>query len=346
MILSQVFATICRRVSQFVAFITSVLKGIFTLTIVLCIITAQLLAPFILRARHAWVRLTTGLALVFLTSLLVYTGYTEWRQTIDETNRCSKGTDFPYMELQFKNQHLRDPEFHGTYYINFADVSVAQMKLTQSELTRAGERKSFVWRPALITLLGNRMMNPNPREEMNFLTHSNSHYMFPFDSAKFDEIFSFQPEININTVVLSNHVAGFYMPCGAMTVHTTTGSTQISFELRRNRLIVQSAVLLLIVAAVFAIFISLFVETGPLPHALSSYFFAVWSIRALFGLTAEGFPTFFDLCIVSLVLFILLLLVLRGLGLRDVLTPLGRHGSNLVRRLEGRELLSAVGRQQ
>jgi hypothetical protein len=229
------------------------------------------------------------------------------------------------MELEFKNQHLRDPEFHGTYYINFADVSVAQLKLTQSELTRAGERKSFVWRPALITYLGNRMMNPNPRDEMSFLTHSNSHYMFPFDSAQFDEIFSFEPAININTVVLSNHVAGFYMPCDAMTVHTATRSTQISFELRRNRLIVQSAVLLLIVAAVFAIFISLFVETGPLPHALSSYFFAVWSIRALFGLTAEGFPTFFDLCIVALVLFILLLLFLRGLGLRDVLTPLSPH---------------------
>jgi hypothetical protein len=34
----------------------------------------------------------------------------------------------------------------------------------------------------------------------------------------------------------------------------------------------------------------------------------IGTIRALFGITAEGFPTFFDLCILSLVLLIMVLL--------------------------------------
>jgi hypothetical protein len=179
---------------------------------------------------------------------------------------------------------------------------------------------------------------------MQFFSHSNSHYMFPFDSARFDEMFSFgpSPPVDIKTALFSNHVAGFYIPCDTITVNTETGSAKISFELRRNPLIVDTAVLLLVVAAVFAIFITLFMEPGPLPHALSSYFFAVWTIRTLFGLTAEGFPTFFDLCIVSLVLLILLLLFLRGLGLRQALIPVGRRSRNLVRMLEGRELLSGI----
>jgi hypothetical protein len=67
----------------------------------------------------------------------------------------------------------------------------------------------------------------------------------------------------------------------------------------------------------------------------------VWSIRALFGLTAEGFPTLFDFGIVLLASLIPLLLFLRVLGLPQALLPVGRYGRNLVRMLEGRKLLSA-----
>lgn len=111
--------------------------------------------------------------------------------------------------------------------------------------------------------------------------------------------------------MFSNHAAGFYIPCDAISVHTEGGSTHISFELRRNPLITGVAVLLLAAAGVFAILIPLFMDNGPLPHALSSFFFAVWTIRGLFGLTVEGSPTLFDLCIVFLVLLVALLF-LRG----------------------------------
>jgi hypothetical protein len=151
----------------------------------------------------------------------------------------------------------------------------------------------------------------------------------------------FEPAIHLQSVSLSNRVAGFYIPCDAIAVRAEMGSAQISFELRRNPLITGAAVLLLLVAAVFAILIPLFMETGPLPAALSSYFFAVWTIRGLFGLTAEGFPTLFDLCIISLVLLIVVLLLLRGFGLRQFLLPARRRGRNLVRKLEGRELIPA-----
>jgi hypothetical protein len=97
--------------------------------------------------------------------------------------------------------------------------------------------------------------------------------------------------------------------------------------------------LLLVVAALFTILITLFVEAGPLPGALASYFFAVWTIRALFGLTAEGFSTLFDIGIVLLASLIPLLLFLRVLGLPRTLLPVGRYARNLVRMLEGRELL-------
>jgi hypothetical protein len=134
------------------------------------------------------------------------------------------------------------------------------------------------------------------------------------------------------------------MPCSTITVHTEKGRAATSFELRRNPLIVYTAILLLVVATFFAILITLFVEAGPLPGALASYFFAVWSIRVLFGLTVEGFPTLFDIGIIVLISLIPLLLFLRALGLPHALAPIARYGRNLVRMLEGREVLSAPAR--
>ena len=136
------------------------------------------------------------------------------------------------------------------------------------------------------------------------------------------------------------------MPCGSITVHTENGRATVSLELRRNPLIVYTAILLLVAAAFFAVLITLFVETGPLPGALASYFFAVWSIRVLFGLTAEGFPTLFDMGIIVLVSLIPLLLFLRALGLPYALAPFARYGRNVVRRLEGREIFSAPAEHQ
>jgi hypothetical protein len=125
------------------------------------------------------------------------------------------------------------------------------------------------------------------------------------------------------------------MPCETVNVIARAGSAKVSFELRRNRLIVYTAVLLLIVAALFAIIITLFAERGPLPGALASYFFALWSVRLLFGLTAEGFPTFFDLGIVLLASLIPVLLLLRVLGLPRALVPIRRYCLNVLRMLEG-----------
>ena len=130
------------------------------------------------------------------------------------------------------------------------------------------------------------------------------------------------------------------MPCRSIEVEIEEGKITASFELRRNPLIIYTAVLLLVVAAFFAILIALFVEAGPLPGALASYFFAIWSVRALFGLTAEGFPTFFDICIILLVSLIPLLLLFRVLGLPHAVSPIGHYSRNLVRALEGREILS------
>jgi hypothetical protein len=262
--------------------------------------SARQTVALIVPVRYAWVRLTTGLVLVCLASWLVYAGYSEWRKTVTMTNSCNRvPADWPnhhfrYLQLYIDSQRLRGPIFDGRYFINLG--SKFGRNPLQLTIIQAGSpnyaattlRPTFHWDDGFPNL----MMQDN-HAEMAFVSKSSAHYMFPFDSARFDETFTFEPPppIDINAVLLSNRVAGFYMPCDTIAVHTETGSAKVSFELRRNPLIVYTAVLLLVIAALSAMLITLFVEAGPLPGALASYFFAVWTIRTLFGLTAEGFPT-------------------------------------------------------
>jgi hypothetical protein len=115
------------------------------------------------------------------------------------------------------------------------------------------------------------------------------------------------------------------------------GTVDISFELRRNPLIMDTAVMLLVIAAIFAVLITTKMEIKALPGAVAAYFFSVWSIRGLFGLTPEGFPTLFDIGIVLLALLVPLLLVFRLLGLAQLLSPIWIYCNDLLKRLEGRQ---------
>jgi hypothetical protein len=215
--------------------------------------------------------------------VLVSNGYLQWQKTITETHECRKDKGFPYMKVYIDAQELREPIFDGRYFINLgkdADTTemfrtVSQLTVIQSEMTADGSRQTFIFKPTLYNYQENRMTRPDQREVTNFTSRSRSHYMFPFDSASFDAIFSFEPSIALKSIVFSNHVAGFYIPCDTITVHEDAASTKISFELRRNPLITGVAVLLVVAAGVFAILITLFMENAPLPHALSSFFFAV-----------------------------------------------------------------------
>lgn len=243
--------------------------------------------------------MATGLTVVALATWFAFTGYNEWHKSLSETNFCSNASSdfrqhFRYIQLTIDQQSLRNPIFDGRYYINLGnEFGKSEMHL---QISQAGHgnygattlRPQFYWNDDHQNLV---MRDTNA--DISFVSPEyTSHYMFPFDSTRFDETFSFDPAIDIRAVLFLNRVAGFYIPCNTILVRTKEGSANISFELRRNPLIVYTAVLLLIVVAFFAIFITLFVEPGPLPAALASYFFAVWSIRALFGLTAEVFLRF------------------------------------------------------
>jgi hypothetical protein len=173
--------------------------------------------------RRAWVRSTTGLALVILAAWLVSTGYSEWQKTVAMTNTCSFApagwpqNHFRYIQLYIDSQRLREPIFDGRYFINLG--SEFGRNPLQLRIIQAGSPPNYApttLRPNLGWDDGfpNLMMQEN-RAEMAFVSKSNSHYMFPFDSGRFEEAFTFElpTPLDIQAVLLSNRVAGGSSRC-------------------------------------------------------------------------------------------------------------------------------------
>lgn len=142
-------------------------------------------------------RLITGIFVVIMATWFTYTGYNKWQQTIHEANSCSFvpnniKSHFRYIQFIINRQNLRNPVFDGRYFINlgneFGNGSY------QLSIIQAGKRgyAATTLNPALNWDEGFKAIVMQDSKDISFVA-DNSHYMFPFDSAQFDETFDFQP---------------------------------------------------------------------------------------------------------------------------------------------------------
>jgi len=305
----------------------------------------KLLTSCIRSARQRCIRLTACIILLIGAWAVIHRSYHEWYTTaaMPYSSSCDfhppddVGDNSRLIDLNILSPEPREPVFDGNYVVNLGKTLGKDqflLKITASSKSR----RNYGYNDYMATLHWddrNNLLWMTP-EKMWFITTSSSHYMFPFDSSSVDEILSFDPPIDIKGVHLTNRVPDFYLPCNTFKVLTTNRTAAISFELRRNPIIPYTAVLLLVVAVILAIGITLFVETRSLPAPLAAFFFGVWSIRQIFGLAADSFPTIFDLSVILLVAAIPVLLILRILGLPEVVWPLVDWARKIVRMVEGR----------
>jgi hypothetical protein len=217
-----------------------------------------------------------------------------------------------YIELFLEKQELSEPVFEGGYFINLTQQygkNLIRLRVTRSGARSYGNSISMAnlsWNDSAQELW---MTN---KEKMDFIPQKGSHRNFPFDSANFDFTLKTEPLVNIPVFRFNNRVSGFYMPCDDVKVtRSEDGSFRVLFGLRRDLLTRVAAIMLFAAAVIFAFAITIFAEAKTLPTAVASYFFSLWSIRGIFGLGAEGFPTLLDVGILTLCMFILLLLAVR-----------------------------------
>jgi len=216
-----------------------------------------------------------------------------------------------YIEFFLQKQELIEPVFNGGYFINLIQdygKNPLQLKVTTSGARGYGNATTtvnLVWDEPLQTLWMHDL------QKIDFISQSGSHRNFPFDSANFNFMLTTDPVVNLPVIRFNNRVPGFYMPCKSVHVQrSANGTLQVQFELRRDRLTELAATMLFLAGVIFAFAIT-FTGEKMLPTAIASYFFSLWSIRGIFGIGPEGFPTLLDVGILTLCMLILVLLAIR-----------------------------------
>jgi hypothetical protein len=225
------------------------------------------------------------------------------------------------VQFNIGNQEPVEPVFKGQVFVNLgADSGIAPVNVSLATTSNQGYGTTSTYLQLVYDQV-NQTLWMNKAADLSFVRVAGSHRDFPFDSAKFDYQATFTPPVALDDVLLRNTNSGFYMPCGSVSVtNTGTSGFHIIFELKRNPLVQLTATVLIIAAFLFLLAIVVSVKKESLATAIASFFFSLWSIRAILSSEMKAFPTLLDLGILSLCVLLLVLMGVR-LGLEQWKSP-------------------------
>ena len=270
--------------------------------------------------------LRVGLALtsVVVAAWFVYALTTDLKVRNESKLSCDlpvatfKPSDFSYFQLSLRDQHPTEPYFNGDMFLNLGNAAGKDPLKVSITRSAGGTFAQSLNIGELQYDLTNSTLWMNKPVDLRFIRLSGSHMNFPFDSAKFDFNITLSPSPRLTHVLIRNLTSSFYLPLRNCICFKGWGDrTHVAFELRRNPLVVLTAVVLIMAATAFLFTIVLFLKSESLPMAIASFFFSLWSIRAILSSEMKTFPTYFNLAILSLCV---LLMVCVGLNflLRDM----------------------------
>jgi hypothetical protein len=206
-----------------------------------------------------------------------------------------------YLQLEVFEQDPTGPFFHGNLMIIVGGER--ETIPSQMVISTSGGRGYAGNRDSVRLVYDSEFKTAVTKEPVTteFVRTRGSHRDFPFDSAKFDFGVSWNPPVPLTGVMVRNYNPSFYLPCQTFSVEkNSTGLVRLKFEMHRDPLVQLTAVVLVAAGFVFLLGIVFFVERGALPTSIASFFFSLWSIRAILSSEMKVFPTILDLSILSL----------------------------------------------
>lgn len=283
-----------------------------------------------MRSPVKFTKLVLGLAVisVLLTAIFVVDLVRAWRRENTGAVTCTMAfqpllPNNGYVELLLKSQQPIESYFDGGVFINLVDQYGTQpMRLTLVRSAGGTYARSIV--PLDLQYqkdVGALWMKD--WADLDFINIGRPHRYFPFDSASFDFDLSITPPVDLRIVRITNRVPGFLLACNSSHVtRQTDGSLHVALTLSRSPLVQLTAVTLCLAATAFLILIIRLEKVESLATAVASFFFSLWSIRAILAVEIKVVPTLLDCYILTLCT-----LLLFGLGWRVVLERIHRRSS-------------------
>lgn len=247
--------------------------------------------------------------------------FRSFRSLENQRVNCTSGYgvvdgNLTYLQLGLHDQHPTEPYFNSDLFLNLGNAygkNPVRVSFTVSGSRGYGANLRYL---DLNYDEFNHTLWAGKPVDTGFDRVSLSHRYFPFDSAKFDFDVTYTPAVPINNISVRNFNPSFVLACDTYVVERKAPNVlHISFEARRNPLVQTTSVVLIIAGFLFLIGIIFFVKRENLPTSIASFFFSLWSIRAILASEMKTFPTVLDLAILSLCVLLLVSLGIR-IGLR------------------------------
>ena len=274
----------------------------------------QVHIPFKTVAR--WVGI---LFFVFVGGCFIYATVSAWKIAGSARVGCPyivnpDATAFSYLQYNIKDQAI-EPLFNGALFINLGSVSTGPARLVVRTRGKPGSYGDTITVADFYhDEVANAFWMKSESTAVSFYRESGSHRDFPFDSATINADTSFDPTVKLRFVTLRNFNTSFYVPCESTKVTSdASGNIHLTFELRRNPLVVLVTIVIFGAATLFVCVIPFAGKLENLPTSVASFFFSIWSLRGILGSEMKVFPTTFDLGILSLCVLLILLIGIRFL---------------------------------
>jgi hypothetical protein len=225
--------------------------------------------------------------------------------------KTSPDGDVSYIQLNLMDQNPSEPYFSGLLFASLGSANgqaPVQESFSISASQTLGQWSGFA---DLNYDQPNKTLWMSKPIDISLNRTSGSHRDFPFDSANFDFNLTYDPAEPFKYIVLRNTNSSFDIPCRTFIVERNLNVAHISFAAKRNPVVQLTALVLLIEAFIFLVAIVTCVKAESLPTSVASYFFSLWSIRAILSSEIKTFPTLLDMTILSMCVLLLCLLGFR-----------------------------------
>jgi hypothetical protein len=219
--------------------------------------------------------------------------------------------DFSYIQLNLMDQNPSEPYYSG---LLFASLGSGHGQTPVHESFSISASQTFGQWSGFADLnydQPNKTLWMSKPIDISLNRTTGSHRDFPFDSAHFDFNLTYDPAVRFKYIIIRNANSSFDMSCKTFTVDWNSNVAHIRFDAERNPVVKLTALVLVGAAFIFLIAIVVFVKAESLPTSVASYFFSLWSIRAILSSEIKTFPTLLDMSILSLCVLLLGLLGVR-----------------------------------
>jgi len=253
-----------------------------------------------------------SILIVGIAAYFVYAMTSAWKAQEPTAIVCGflpSNPPLSYIQYNVKDQAV-EPFFHGTIFVNLGygpGPSQAELITTAAPLYANTSTHVEFFKDELAKSFWMRKES----DEVPLVRTSRSARDFPFDTTVVEFETTFNPPLSIQGVMLRNFNSSFNMPCDKAAITVVPGKVHARFVMRRKPLVQLMAVVILVSATLFVLIIPFSVKREALATSVASFFFSIWSTRGILASEMKVFPTTFDLAILTLCVFLLLMIGFR-----------------------------------